>query len=166
MLETLIKKFGLIKHPEGGFFSEVYRSEEIIEKSALPGRYDSGRNFGTSIYFLIDGKNVSNFHRIKSDEFWYFHLGSAIELHLIFPDGKYEKKLLGTNFSDGEVPSLLLPKNCWFGAKLVDKTSYGFVSCAVFPGFDFSDFELAKRKSLLEQFPQHKDIIVDLTNEE
>ncbi|MCH7974078.1 MAG: cupin domain-containing protein, partial [Bacteroidetes bacterium] len=47
------------KHPEGGFYKEVYRSDEIIIKENLPGRYNSDRNFSTSNYFLFDGENVS-----------------------------------------------------------------------------------------------------------
>jgi predicted cupin superfamily sugar epimerase len=35
--------------------------------------------------------------------------------------------------------------------------------CAVAPGFDFADFELADRKTLLEQFPEHNKVILDLT---
>jgi len=165
MLEELIKKFNLQKHPEGGFFSEVYRSSESIDSLSLPQRYNSARNFGTSIYFLIDGKNVSNFHRLKSDEFWYFHCGSSIEVHIIYPDGIHKTKLMGLNFQNNETPSLLLPKDSWFGARLTDTTSFGFVSCAVFPGFDFSDFELAKREKLIKLYPQHREIITNLTKE-
>ena len=47
-----IEKLKLEKHPEGGYFKEVYRSEESISKQALPSRYKSDRNFATSIYFL------------------------------------------------------------------------------------------------------------------
>lgn len=165
MLDTIKEKFNLLPHPEGGFFSEVYRSDETINQEALPTRYSSGRSFGTSIYFLLDGDNVSNFHRLKSDEFWYFHSGSTIEVHIIYENGNYEIINLGMNFVNGEIPSLLLPKGCWFGARMIDKSSYGFVSCAVFPGFDFADFELAKREKLTQLFPEHKEIIIDLTKE-
>ena len=165
MKEEIIKKFNLLPHPEGGYFAEIYRSEEVIKKEDLPERYNSSRNFGTSIYFMIDGKNVSNFHRLKSDEFWYFHSGSAIEIHIIYENGSYKIENLGNSISENETPSVLLPKGCWFGAKLKNQESYGFVSCAVFPGFDFSDFELAERKNLLEKFPQHKDIILELTKD-
>lgn len=165
MLETLKEKFNLIAHPEGGFFCEVYRSDEIIDKKALPERYSSQRSFGTSIYFLLDGENISNFHRLKSDEFWYFHCGSTIEIHIIYENGTYDIKKLGINILDGDIPSVLLPRGCWFGAKLINQSSYGFVSCAVFPGFDFADFELAKREELINLFSEHKEIIIELTKE-
>jgi predicted cupin superfamily sugar epimerase len=37
------------------------------------------------------------------------------------------------------------------------------VSCAVSPGFDFQDFELASRDSLLKSYPEHEALIVRMT---
>jgi predicted cupin superfamily sugar epimerase len=37
------------------------------------------------------------------------------------------------------------------------------VGCAVAPGFEFEDFELADRSSLLNAYPQHRLIIERLT---
>lgn len=45
----------------------------------------------------------------------------------------------------------------------MDKKSYALLGCAVAPGFDFSDFELAKRDSLLNKFQNHNDLIMKLT---
>ena len=49
-----IEKLKLIKHPEGGYFSELYRSDEIFRASVLPERYIGDRAFSTSIYFLLE----------------------------------------------------------------------------------------------------------------
>jgi uncharacterized protein len=37
------------------------------------------------------------------------------------------------------------------------------IGCMVSPGFDFNDFELCTRESLLKEYPQHERIIVRLT---
>lgn len=37
------------------------------------------------------------------------------------------------------------------------------MSCVVAPGFDFADFELGERDALLAAYPQHADLIRDLT---
>lgn len=47
-----IKKLGLQRHPEGGYFKETYRSGEVILRHALPARFNSDRAFSTCIYFL------------------------------------------------------------------------------------------------------------------
>jgi predicted cupin superfamily sugar epimerase len=39
------------------------------------------------------------------------------------------------------------------------------VGCTVYPGFDFNDFELAKRDDLIKLFPKHQTIITELTRE-
>jgi predicted cupin superfamily sugar epimerase len=46
---------------------------------------------------------------------------------------------------------------------MADKSSYGLVGCTVAPGFDFRDFEMAKRSQLIEQFPQHRKVISEMT---
>jgi predicted cupin superfamily sugar epimerase len=37
------------------------------------------------------------------------------------------------------------------------------VSCVVTPGFEYSDFQMADRESLLHDFPLAKDVILALT---
>ncbi|MFT5021060.1 MAG: putative cupin superfamily sugar epimerase, partial [Polaribacter sp.] len=41
--------------------------------------------------------------------------------------------------------------------------SWCLVGCTVSPGFDFEDFEMPRRKLLLEQYPDHSDVITKLT---
>jgi len=45
-----------------------------------------------------------------------------------------------------------IPANTWFAAKPVEENSFCLVSCAVAPGFEFADFEIGKRNSLLNEF--------------
>jgi len=66
-IAALVEKFSLLPHPEGGFYKEMYRSDESIAKSALPSRFKGDRNFSTAIYFLLEQGNFSAFHRIQSD---------------------------------------------------------------------------------------------------
>ncbi len=66
--QKLIKQYTMQPHPEGGWFKEVYRSDEYIPHSALPDRFTGKRVFSTAIYFLLEQGNFSAFHRIKSDE--------------------------------------------------------------------------------------------------
>jgi len=35
--------------PEGGFFAETYRADEVIPAEALPERYGAPRAYGTAI---------------------------------------------------------------------------------------------------------------------
>lgn len=161
-VELLIEKLNLSKHPEGGFYSENYRSGVSIPGNIIAKNYDGNRCLGTSIYFLLNGKDISHFHKLKSDEIWYHHLGSNIIIHMISLDGNYRKEILGAN-TDKSLFSVLIPKDTWFAAELEDHTTYGLVSCVVFPGFEFQDFELATKDNLITQYPEFSYLINKFT---
>lgn len=153
--KEIIEKFDLKSHPEGGFYTENYRSSQFI-----PGK---DRQLLTSIYFLITGNSISRFHRIQSDECWYFHEGSPLLVHSILPDGKHEIIELGLDLTQNEVPFHVVPALTIFGSHLKNDEGYAFVSCAVAPGFDFADFELFTSEALMKQYPDHQSIITKLT---
>lgn len=154
-IQEIINHFDMLPHPEGGFYKETYRSSELC--------LNGTRNLKTVIYFLLRSEDVSHFHRIKSDEMWYYHSGSPLIVHSIDDQGVYKEQKVGINFSEGEIPQYLVQKNTIFGSTVLEKDSYSLVSCSVSPGFDFEDFELFKQSDLLEQFPLHHKIISKLT---
>ncbi len=161
-----IKHLGLRPHPEGGYFGEVYRSGEQVAREALPERYSKAHAFATSIYFLLPGDQISALHRLKSDEIWHFYSGSSVRISMIFADGTLRQETLGPHPEKGETFQVVIPRGCWFGAKVTDEKGYALVGCTVAPGFEFDDFELGKRASLLQQFPQHRALILELTRRE
>lgn len=160
--KAYIKKLGLKKHPEGGYYREVYRSGEKILSGHLPKRYKSNRNFSTSIYFLLEGKQFSAFHLLQSDEIWHYYDGSDVIIYIINKNGDLTIKNLGKS-NDAEF-QIVIKKHSWFAAELEDKKSFSLFGCTVSPGFDYEDFELGDKKSLVKKFPQHKPLIERLTN--
>lgn len=153
-VQEIVTKLNLLPHPEGGFYKETYRSTEKLE--------NIDRYLVTSIYFLLTSANVSRFHRIKSDEHWFFHAGSPLIVHTLDADG-HHKTLIGADLSKGENPHFVVPKDTIFGSSVFGSNSYSLVSCVVAPGFDFADFELFERDYLLKEFPNHSEIIHQLT---
>ena len=160
---SIISQLELLPHPEGGWYREVYRSEDVIPADSLPARYKSPHCFSTSIYFLLESHNFSAFHRISSDETWHFYLGSPVVICIISPEGDLAQVTMGNNLSEGQCLQYTIPRNCWFAAKVVDKNSFTLVGCTVAPGFEFADFELASRKQLIDLYPVHTDLISGLT---
>ena len=153
-IELLIEKLELLPHPEGGFYSETYRSDMLIPSL--------NRQLMTSIYFLLTSDNVSKFHRIKSDEIWFFHEGSSLIVHTLSEEGHKENRV-GLNLLQGETPQFLVEKETIFGSTVAEEDSYSLVSCIVAPGFDFQDFELFTKEQLEVLFPENKKIISRLT---
>jgi uncharacterized protein len=158
--EYWIDKLGLRAHPEGGFFKETYRSTEEIKAEALPDRYKGPRSFGTAIYFLIHKNAPSNFHKIESDELWFFHAGDSLRVYVLEESLEYWEQDIGPDPEMNQRFQVLLPKGSWFAAEVISPGTYGLISCTVSPGFDFSDFTLAKREELKAQFPD-KEILID-----
>lgn len=153
----------LVRHPEGGYFRETYRSPEMISRRHLPARFSGDRAFATAIYFLLQGTDFSALHRIAQDEVWHFYEGSSMTVFVIAPDGELSTIRLGRAVDAGELLQAMVPAGCYFGARLSDPHSYALVGCTVAPGFDFADFELANRKDLAARYPQHKALIEQLT---
>ncbi len=156
-IAKIVDELNMQAHPEGGYYSEVYRSPMEI-----PGKE---RQLMTSIYFLLTSNNVSNFHRINSDELWFHHAGSPITVHVLNKEQGHVEIKVGSNILHGEHPQALVKAGEIFGSSVDAENSYALVSCVVAPGFDFKDFELFNRAELTMQFPEHEDIITRLTAE-
>jgi uncharacterized protein len=184
-----IEKLGLQVHPEGGYFRQTYKSELRIVPEASGGARASAkgatktgqpqppgsRAASTGIYFLLEAEKVSAFHRLRSDEMWHFYAGSPLVVHVLDPAGEYSSIALGADAEAGQVFQAVVRAGCWFGAELaqnphrsrnrgeVKHLSYALVGCTVAPGFEFEDFEMARRKELEANYPGQKGIIRKLT---
>ena len=154
-VQQLVQQFNMLPHPEGGFYKENYRSEEIITLNALPERFSGSRYFSTAIYFLLEQGNFSAFHKIKSDECWHFYAGQTLNVYVLQHDGKLDTIRLGNDLNNGETFQFVVPANCWFASEPAPSSDFSFVGCTVAPGFDFEDFELAKADELVQVFPQY-----------
>jgi predicted cupin superfamily sugar epimerase len=156
--EQIIEKLRLAKHPEGGFYRETYRAEQVI-------MLDDGRarNAGTAIYYLLKDADKSHFHKVSSDELWLFHQGQPLEIFIINGDGKTATKILGNRLDLDEEPQVIIKANTWFAAQVKDEMGFALVNCTVAPGFDFDDFELGKKDELVKRFPNSKNEIEKLT---
>ena len=151
--QYFIKQLNLAEHPEGGYYVSSFRASDNIAVR------DVQRPIYTSIYFLLRSQDISHLHRLQSDELWYYHAGSPLTVHMIFPDGTYEAKKLGLNVEAGEVPQIAVPKNTIFGSSVEESDTFSLVGCMVAPGFDFEDFELFTQEELLADYPQHEEVI-------
>jgi uncharacterized protein len=161
-----IEKLRLEAHPEGGYFRQTYRSEMAIARDALPPGFSGARAASTAIYFLLEGKNFSAFHRLRSDEVWHFYAGSALVVHVIDSSGQYSSILLGSDTETGQVFQAVVQAGCWFASEVEDGRGWALVGCTVAPGFEFEDFEMGKREELTGRYPQHRELIRRLTRED
>jgi uncharacterized protein len=156
--DEIIRCLGLERLPhEGGYFRETYRSKGVI-----PGLQ---RHFSTAIYYLITPAEFSALHQICYDEVFHFYLGDPVEMLQISPQGQLSKIILGSAITKGQQVQALAPGEFWQGSRLVEGGQWALLGTTVAPGFDFKDFKMGERRSLLKQYPQHHEEILRFTRE-
>lgn len=145
----LKQKYHLEQHPEGGWFSECYTAPFVSNDRAFMG----------SIYFLLEGDDISHFHQIDCDEIWYHHEGCALKITMII-DGKVSECIIGTD--EGQHAMAVIPKGAIFAAENIDKSSFCFMSCATTPKFMYEGFRLVDSEEIKSLCPSEYDSIAHL----
>jgi predicted cupin superfamily sugar epimerase len=162
--EQIIAFLKLQPHPkEGGFFRETYRASEQIKPAGLPDRYGAARNHSTAIYYLLTPGTCSALHRVASDEVFHFYLGDPVRMLQLSPDGQGRTLVFGTDLLGGQQVQAVVPHGVWQGSVLEPGGRFALFGCTVAPGFDYADFEVARRSDLLQRYPQFAELITRLT---
>ncbi|MBN1142207.1 MAG: cupin domain-containing protein [Deltaproteobacteria bacterium] len=128
-MRNLIAHYGLRPHPEGGFYREVYRSQQTVT-SSLAG---AERRALTHIYFLLLRDQISRFHRVRHDEVWNFYEGAPLTL-VTFDGTEVRTHRLGPG-----ADYVLVVAGGLFQAA-ASEGAFSLVGCTVAPGFEFADF--------------------------
>jgi predicted cupin superfamily sugar epimerase len=110
---------------------------------------------------LLEGKDFSAFHRIAADEVWHFYAGNGLVVYVIDAEGNASELHLGSEAGFQAV----VKAGCWFASRLKEPTGFALVGCTVAPGFEFEDFEMARRDELIRVYPAHRKLIEELTRE-
>jgi uncharacterized protein len=137
----LVETLGLMPHPEGGWFREVFRSSDVVTRGGAE------RDALTSIYYLLAAGQLSRWHVVALDEVWSFHEGEPLELLVCDPrqpattgeTRRVEVLRLGPVTTDGARPQHVVPRGVWQAARPTG--AYSLVGCQVGPGFDYADFQ-------------------------
>lgn len=158
-----IDRLGLTQHIEGGAFKEHYRAPLVLPQSALSPAHRGDRNASTAIYFLLRHGEFSAFHLLASDEVLHFYDGAPLHVYEIDPFGAMRVRTLGRDLENGEQFSLMVPGGNWFALRCEVPGAFSLIGCTVAPGFDFADFQLDDRALLVAKFPQHAQLITEMT---
>ena len=123
----LIETLALVRHPEGGWYRQVFKSSERVTRAAD----GADRSALTTIYFLLVEGTYSRWHRVQSDEVWHFYEGDPLELTIRGGE---------TVILDATNRVHVVPARAWQTAH--PRGAYVLVGCTVGPGFEFEDFEM------------------------
>jgi predicted cupin superfamily sugar epimerase len=67
------------------------------------------------------------------------------------------------NLSRNETPVVSIPGGAWQAAELAEGQSFAFGTNVCAPAFHFSDFAIASRNMLIDEYPNYTDLITRLT---
>src|SRR5215217_5090877 len=95
MVDELIRGLGLVPHPEGGFYKEMYRAALKVETPR------GTRSASTAIYYLLTQDTFAAWHRVTSDEVWHSYEGAPLALYLVGADGRLQTVMLGRDVTKG-----------------------------------------------------------------
>ena len=153
-MQKLIDKFQLVPHPEGGYFSEFYRSEQSVKSATV----NQDRRSATHIYFLLPAGQVSLFHNVVHDEIWNFYEGDPLKL-LKYDGRGIEEEIIGPA-GNGYVS--IVKGGVYQAAESTG--AYSLVGCTVAPGFEFEDFSFLRderelKERFLEEYPDYRKFV-------
>ena len=156
-VDRLISTLGLERHPEGGYFREIYRSAARID----PGDGRGSRAAITTIYYLLAAGQCSRWHDVLSDEVWHLYEGGPLDLFVAPPDVSTVERRRLDSVSSGTGPVTVVPSRWWQAARPVGP--YALAGCTVAPGFDYTDFKFLRDvPSAMEALAKQPDDLVAL----
>lgn len=129
--DDIVALLRLEPHPEGGRFTETWRSPIV----------NDARASGTAIYFLLCAGEVSRWHRVDATEIWHHYAGDPLSLTTADDEGRVRRRVLGSDLAADERPQLVVEPGEWQTAATLGE--WTLVGCTVSPGFEFEGFELA-----------------------
>jgi uncharacterized protein len=137
-VQQAVAAWGMIPHPEGGFFREIYRSPLSIQPAGWP----SDRSLMTSILYLLPSGQSASWHRVRGDELWMWQGGEGMVLSI-----DNASLVCGPDPTKDQTPQVLVPGGAWQSATALDGThGWSLVGCVVAPGFDYEDWEMRQDK--------------------
>lgn len=132
----LIESLALVPHPEGGYFSEIFRSSARVH----PNDDRDERSALTTIHFLLAEGQRSRWHRLRSDEIWHHCEGGRLELFWLDEKQRECRRVVLGSVEEGAQQVAVVPAGAWQAARSTGL--YTLVGCTVGPGFEFADFQM------------------------
>ena len=125
-----------------------------LYRCAYEGSTDAdGKKISSAIYYLLDDVMFSHMHQLESDEIYHYYMGDGLELLLLYPDGRAECVVLGTDLAAGERPQVVVPGGVWQGSRVKRGGSYCLVGTTMAPAYRQEEYQHGDCESLCRQYP-------------
>jgi predicted cupin superfamily sugar epimerase len=82
---------------------------------------------------------------------------------LLYPDGRSQQVILGQEILAGQKVQFVAPAGVWQGSHLRVGGEYALIGTTMAPGFEYEDFTIGERQTLLKAYPSASELIGILT---
>jgi len=136
-IEHVVERLGLVAHPEGGWYREVYRDAAV-----------------STIHYVLPARGLAPLHRVKERvELWHFYGGAPVEVHTIVGE-RHAVVTLGP-----DAPIAVVPPGAWQATRAGEGAAW--CGCTVAPAFDFAAWEMPSRAEMLRALPSVLHAVVE-----
>jgi len=155
-----------IKQVEG-WHKPIYMSPVVNSSTEVKadGSSKELHAFGSRyILYMKHSFSGSKFSNYPRDLICVHNAGGSIAFHLIHPDGRHERKVLGDAHHDHHADYVVtLPGGVWESSELIDG-DFAIITFIAAPSLDYSLFKHYDVQELVHEFPKYEDMIVRMDN--
>jgi len=157
-----------IKQMEGWYTHQpIYMSPECNSSTEVTAEGSSKQLHAFSDRYILYMKHTftgSKFSNYPRDFICVHNAGGSIAFHLIHPDGRHERKVLGDAHHDHHADYVVtLPGGVWESSELIDG-DFAIITFIAAPSLDYSLFKHYDVQELVHEFPKYEDLIVRMDN--
>lgn len=155
--DLIVDKLGLVPlEGEGGMYRCTYEGREK----------EDGEKEYSAIYYMLTRETFSHMHRLRDNELYHFYMGDALELLLLYPDGTFEVKYLGTDLQKGQTPQVMVPAGTWQGSRVTEGGDYCLCGTTMTPAYTQEEYEQGECRELCRMYPEAAEMIRRRCNRE
>ncbi|MCI8836277.1 MAG: cupin domain-containing protein [Ruminococcus sp.] len=148
--ELIIEKLDLVPlEGEGGMYRCTYEGNQM----------ENRRKEYSAIYYMLTGDMFSHMHRLEDDELYHYYMGDALELLLLYPDGTFQIKYLGSDLINGQTPQILVPGGVWQGSRVINGGEFCLCGTTMTPGYIQEEYEQGDCRRLCDEYPEASNYI-------
>merc|ERR1712080_19270 len=166
---AMMKRLGISPQPWGGLSSTAIDSSNTVLTSADSEPVPASHI--THVMLIKDSFTGFQFQGYEDDIMFIYNGGASTVIHIIHPDGTYEKQVLGDVIRDPNAKYMVsVPGQSYSASEIQGEAGdYSILTMVAAPMYSFAKIipqppNQDNTDTLLSQFPQHQELIQRLKN--
>jgi predicted cupin superfamily sugar epimerase len=119
----------------------------------------------SAIHYLLEAPDFSALHVLESAETYHHYAGAPLRMLWLWPDGRVDEPVLGTDLAAGQRPQLRVPPGVVQGSSVLTGpgADWALVGTTMAPPYRDDGVRFPTRDELVERWPAARERIGELT---